>query len=176
MSIWFTSDTHFGHRNVLKFADEKGNAIRPGFDSVEHMDETLIENWNACVKPEDRVYHLGDVIMGDRSRFEPIMRRLNGQKRLIVGNHDDIVSICATGLFMKVVMWKSFREDGFVCTHVPIIMDTPNELGLTKAFLNVHGHIHEKPDPSERHMNICVERTNYRPVHMDEIKARVKRL
>lgn len=78
MNTWFTADTHFNHANIIKFCN------RP-FDSVEEMNETLIEHWNEVVKHSDIVYHLGDFGFG---KVESILLRLNGRKRLIPGGHD----------------------------------------------------------------------------------------
>jgi|SRR6478735_1148981 len=80
---FFTSDTHFGHARIIELCD------RP-FKSVEHMDETLINNWNETVSPGDIVYHLGDVALGSWDRWDGILSRLNGHKILVVGNHDRI--------------------------------------------------------------------------------------
>lgn len=77
-NIWFTSDTHFHHAAMIK------HNLRP-FTSVEEMNETLIENWNALVKPKDTVYHLGDVMV---SKGPEVLHRLNGYKYLVAGNHD----------------------------------------------------------------------------------------
>lgn len=80
--IFFTSDTHFGHANIIQHCE------RP-FASVEEMTEKLIENWNACVKAGDRVYHLGDFALKlNVSEIESIVRRLHGEKFLVWGNHD----------------------------------------------------------------------------------------
>lgn len=75
----FTSDSHFGHQLMLKF--------RP-FSTVEEMDEHLIEMWNAVVRPDDIVWHLGDFSCHDEARTKQIFNRLPGRKRLILGNHD----------------------------------------------------------------------------------------
>lgn len=65
--IWLISDTHFNHANILKFTDSRtGLPVRPGFESVDHMNEHMIERWNSVVKPGDIVYHLGDVVMGNK--------------------------------------------------------------------------------------------------------------
>ena len=80
------SDTHFGHTNSWeKFKLPDGSPLRP-FTSNEEMDETMIERWNAKVKPEDTVYHLGDVVINRKHLH--LCNRLNGKKRLIRGNHD----------------------------------------------------------------------------------------
>lgn len=84
---WFTSDTHFGHKNIIKFEAEN----RP-FADTDHMDEALIANWNAVVAPGDLVFHLGDAIMGDFEAGIRKMQRLNGFKILVPGNHDKVFS------------------------------------------------------------------------------------
>jgi calcineurin-like phosphoesterase family protein len=83
MQLFFTSDTHFFHSSMLK--PEYGG--RP-FTDVAHMNECLIENWNAVVGPSDTVFHLGDFSMSGPKRALEIIPRLNGHKHLIYGNHD----------------------------------------------------------------------------------------
>ena len=80
---WFTSDTHFGHANIIRFCD------RP-FKDVPHMNEALIANWNSVVHEDDTVYHLGDVALGPWVEWDSILTRLNGYKILVVGNHERI--------------------------------------------------------------------------------------
>lgn len=83
--IYFTSDTHFNHANIIQYSD------RP-FKGIDHMTEVLIANWNKKVKPGDVVYHLGDFSLSwgpkHESMIDDILLRLNGQKYLILGNHD----------------------------------------------------------------------------------------
>lgn len=80
-NIWFTSDTHFGHANILKY--EK----RP-FKNIDEMNEFFINRWNSLVKPDDIVFHLGDIMFGGTEVFEKVVPKLNGKKYLILGNHD----------------------------------------------------------------------------------------
>ena len=80
---FFTSDTHFGHANIIKYCD------RP-FRDVPHMNEVLIENWNRVVGPDDEVFHLGDVALGPWDQWDGLLSRLNGFKTLVIGNHDRI--------------------------------------------------------------------------------------
>jgi len=75
--IFFISDTYFGHKNILKFTDERGNLIRPGFTDVDHMDRFMIDKWNATITAESKVYHCGDVSF-DTKRFHDTMHSLNG--------------------------------------------------------------------------------------------------
>lgn len=78
---FYTADTHFGHQGMLTFGG------RP-FSTVDEMDEFIINAWNRTVGPDDIVYHLGDIGYGDGDRTRSIFSRLNGRKRLVLGNHD----------------------------------------------------------------------------------------
>jgi len=83
---FLVSDTHFTHMGVCKFTRSDGvTKLRP-WSTPEEMDEAMVEKWNAVVKPHDKVYHLGDVVM--RVKDLDILNRLNGDKVLIRGNHD----------------------------------------------------------------------------------------
>ena len=79
--VYFTSDLHLGHENVIKLCN------RP-FDSIEEMDAALIRNWNRKVTNGDTVYVLGDLIYKSKKPPEEYLRQLKGKKHLIVGNHD----------------------------------------------------------------------------------------
>src|SRR5581483_5246031 len=96
MAELFTSDTHFGHKNVIRY-DE-----RP-FRDMDHMREMLIKNWNDTVTPSDTVYHLGDVAFLGTTATREIVNRLNGRKILIRGNHDG--------------SWEHSRNMGFDEVH-----------------------------------------------------------
>lgn len=164
--IWVISDTHFNHANMLHFTNSGGDLIRPGFDSVCEVNELITDNWNRVVKHGDIVYHLGDVFFGDKDEAKKIMSRLNGRKRLVVGNHDDIKYIAQAGMFQKIQMWRMFPEFGLLLTHVPA-----HESALkAKSLINVHGHIHANTSPAGSYFNACVESTNYTPVNIEEIK------
>ena len=115
--ILFISDTHFFHTNLLKFTRKDGTKIRP-FSSINEMHEIMIEKWNKKVRPQDKVYHLGDVTFKYNHEFTELMFRLNGHKRLIVGNHDEIKNPTLLYPFEKVYMWRIFKEHNFVASHV----------------------------------------------------------
>jgi len=162
-NIWIISDTHLNHSNMLNFMDEKGDKVR-AFDNIQEMNETIIQNWNAVVRPGDKVYHLGDVFFGDKEWFKKTWPRLMGSKRLVVGNHDDVRFMACGGFFQKVMMWRLFKEHNMLLTHVPVHEDS-----IRKVEFNVHGHIHEKLSPTKRHVNVCVEKTGYTPLHIEEV-------
>ena len=93
--IFFTSDTHFGHENIMKYAN------RP-FRDAAHMNEELIKNWNEIISDGDEVYHLGDFAFGTTpEKTKPILDRLNGKIYLLEGNHE------------KCVTRKSYNRDRF---------------------------------------------------------------
>ena len=187
MTIFVISDTHFGHANILTFknldfshicnhgilgwecglcADEgvvvPKKLIRPGFSSVEEMDEHMVERWNAVVKPSDHVYHLGDVAM--KRPDLKIVKRLNGHKRLVFGNHDIYDHKNYTEVGFEKVMGSRVLE-GWLMTHIPV---HPESLGRFRG--NVHGHIHERPSPSGSYINVSVERINYTPLALEELR------
>jgi calcineurin-like phosphoesterase family protein len=164
-NYWLISDTHFSHANMLKFMREDGTRVRPEFETVEEMDEIMIANWNAVVRPQDYILHCGDVCFDYEKWDRNIAPRLMGHKRLVVGNHDRLKGTPLMNHFEKVELWKRFDEQGILATHLPAHKDA-----ITfKYTRNVHGHIHYKTLKSPVHANISVERTGYKPVNLDEI-------
>jgi calcineurin-like phosphoesterase family protein len=165
--IWVTSDTHFGHANIIKFCN------RP-FDNVHEMDATMVEHWNTVVKPQDLVYHLGDVYFPQNVAI-PRLRQLNGTKRLILGNHDRIDSFisCRPRYFQKIYCWREMPEFDLILSHVPVHDDALQHRGGSYA-INVHGHIHDRLIDDPRYVNVCVEHTQYTPVHIEELAKRAR--
>lgn len=162
VDIYLISDTHFGHANIISYCG------RP-FASVGEMDEGMVYRWNSVVRPQDHVYHLGDVAVSQQT-LNAVMPRLAGHKRLILGNHDNHAPIGDYAKhFDKILAWRLFKP--LILTHVPIREDS-----FGKARVNVHGHIHEKPSPPGPYLNACVEWTNYAPVHLDDYLARAAKL
>lgn len=164
--IWFISDTHFDHANILTFRDKESNYIRPEFNDVHHMNETMIERWNSVVKPGDKIYHLGD--FGFTSNVERFINRLNGKKRLILGNHDDVKKNKLYLFFEKIQMWRIFKDHNFIATHVPIHPDS-----FRMVSFNVHGHTHGNCLSDKRYFNVSVEQLDYTPIHIDELTKRL---
>lgn len=79
--IYFTSDLHFCHNKSFLYEPR-------GFNSIEEHDETVIKNWNNIITPDDEIYLLGDIMLGDNERGIECLRRLNGKIHIILGNHD----------------------------------------------------------------------------------------
>lgn len=168
-NIFVISDTHFFHKNILGFLKEDGTPVRPGFSSVEEMNETIIDRWNKTVKPDDIVYHLGDFTFGNKKNI-PIANRLFGKKRIILGNHDYEAREYYP-FFDKVMSWRQFGEYKiplFLC-HYPLDESAFN-YRTRKQGLNIHGHLHEKASTRpDIHVNVCVEKTNYTPINLEDI-------
>lgn len=170
--IWFISDTHFCHSNILNFMDNGGRQIRgQRWQAVEDMDDYMVQQWNSVVKPQDKVYHLGDFACGVKSQgyLTGLMHRLHGHKRLILGNHDRITMDAYKG-FDTIELWTGgkFKYANFVASHIPLRHDQ-----MRDGAFNVHGHIHQNVIDDPRYINVCVEQINYTPVHLDWIKAQM---
>ena len=167
---WFISDTHFGHANILKFSRADGTPLRPNFNDIDHMDEVIIDRWNKTIAPDDDVYHLGDLCFQGKI-MERILPRLNGKKRLILGNHDRLDMGAYRKHFKRISSWRHFTDDGcaLICTHFPL--HESSFLGRYEGrCVNVHGHIHARVIPSKKYVNICVEQTDYTPVNYDVLR------
>lgn len=157
--IYFTSDLHLGHASIIKFSGQHG---RQGSNSREH-DEWIIHSWNSIVKKRDLVWVLGDVAMGRPGTKESPgdgwehlakVAKLNGTKKIILGNHDDMPIEAYMKYFQ--VMRGMGRYRGHWLSHSPI---HPAELRGRK---NLHGHVHHNSicvdgveDPN--YVNVCVE-------------------
>lgn len=159
--VFVISDTHFGHENICKFTDLNGNKLRP-FENATEMDEVMIEKWNSRVRPNDKVYHLGDVTL---NRKLAIMLRLNGTKVLIKGNHDQ-AKLSEYAKYFKDVRSVHLLDKYFMLSHVPI-----HETSLIEGYVNMHGHTHERCLASAKYLNVCVECTGYEPIELNAARA-----
>ncbi len=182
-AVWLTSDTHFGHEKTCTvFKREDGSPLRP-FASAEEMDEFMIKAWNERVKPKDKVYHLGDVVISRKSLA--VMSRLNGDKVLIRGNHDIFQLSDYTQYFRDVRGYHVMN--GLILSHVPVHTDS-----LARFGANIHGHLHanrvmkargvdaktgdllysKEIDP--RYHCVCVEQTDFAPILFEDVLKRIK--
>jgi len=173
-SVFLVSDTHFGHKGVCHFTRNDGiTKLRP-WDTPEEMDEEMVKRWNERVKPTDKVYHLGDVVINRKSLS--IMHRLNGDKVLIRGNHD---------IFKDEDYREHFRElrayhvmNGMILSHIPLHPDSLGRFGV-----NIHGHLHSNRVMTEvwgqykidvRYHCVCVEQTDFAPILFEDVLKRIK--
>ncbi|QPY77346.1 metallophosphoesterase [Bacillus phage Anthos] len=163
-NIYVTSDTHFGHRNIIEYEN------RP-FKDVEDMNEKLIENWNKVVKPHDLVVHVGDLFLCGAKKAEEIAKRLNGRKILVKGNHDSFskAKYDKMGFDLRNYLYL----DDYLFSHYPL---NPEMLRIaqleTDLYANIHGHVHGMTQGLDREVHICVctEHTDYTPIPFWELK------
>jgi len=136
MMDWFTSDNHFFHKKILDYCPN-----RP-FDSVSEMNAGMVERWNDRVNPEDNVYHLGDFSFGKHDQTEDILKQLNGNIHLILGNHDRVFESNLKHYLASVQTYKEFHVRKYgkpvVMFHFPIEDWNRKHHGA----VHMHGHLH----------------------------------
>ena len=169
MATFVISDTHFNHANILNFKDYIGKPCRE-FDSVDQMNQCMLDNWNDTVGPKDTVIHCGDVLFG-HNKVEWMTEnfdRLPGKKRLVVGNHDNLKMLAP--FFKDMQLWIDMP--GFIFTHTPLHESTLAEKHRFKEpKINVHGHIHTNPSPEGPYRCVCVEQINFTPINIEDLRA-----
>ena len=180
--MWLTSDTHWSHSNILKYC------VRP-WDTVEEMNQALIDNWNSVVGPDDHVYHLGDFCFGNVEKWNAILEPgvLNGHIHLILGNHDPTrlyrngVHI---GRFSEITYQKLLFVDGWTVylNHFPFL-DFSNNIDYKTC--QFYGHTHENPFTTgtmnnERlsmvqwnQYNVGVDNNNYTPISWSDAIGKI---
>ena len=187
--MFFTSDTHFGHARIIELCD------RP-FESVEHMNETLVDNWNSVVGRDDVVVHLGDVVMGTFVDNIGILGRLNGEIHLIPGNHDRVSSAYSHRKPDAFAKFESMYAEQGVTIHAEVaslfdggILDgvvsslptlchypfnderfpelCPPNLGQWL----IHGHVHDAWKVNGRQINVGVDVWDFTPVSLDQLQS-----
>lgn len=158
--IYVTSDLHLGHKNIIEYCN------RP-FKSVEEMNQVLIDNWNSVVSDEDTVYFLGDFCLGPRENIIKYGKLLKGNKILIMGNHDfSKKELYAEAGFSQIYKKRVIVHfDGFDRTIEFSHKRRPNE---ETHYLNLYGHVHDKPEDDELHKCVCVELHDYKPVLLEK--------
>lgn len=166
MTVFFTSDTHLGHANVIKHAN------RP-FIGLDDMHAAIIDNWNKTVTPADTVYHLGDVVWKD-SLMEEIVSKLHGTKYLLWGNHDSnrvrnhrIWDGSYADLELKLP-----DEPLIVLHHYAKRVWNRSHYGA----LMLYGHSHGSLPGDSQSLDVGVDCWDFTPVSLAQIKARLATL
>lgn len=182
MSLYLTSDTHFGHRNIIGYCN------RP-YTDVEQMNEDLVERWNDTVRPTDEIWHLGDVAMGKLDQTMQAVRRLHGRKYLVPGNHDR----CWAGLTRGHEWTEFYRDLGFSVLPGQTTLQVGNVKALVCHFPYrdpglvqekyaqhrpvdqgqwlLHGHVHDLWQQRGRIINVGIDVWDRRPVALERIKS-----
>lgn len=188
---WFSSDPHLFHDKMWKeflircewckglgfeiYMDseqpcrmcKKGLVPARPFTSTKEMHDCMITNHNERVKVSDHFTCLGDltILRGayDKIPVEAEVKKFNGHKRLILGNHDHFDALFYRKMFEKV---RAFNKiDNLLFSHIPI-----DRGSIPKGYVNVHGHVHTNPSPEGPYINICMEPLNYAPITLEQLK------
>ena len=183
--IYFTSDTHFWHKQIIPYCNRPVPGIQSGQEhwgtNVELMNEWLIQRWNEKVKKDDEIYHLGDFAFAGKTKTDTILSRLNGRKHLIRGNHDGSTTA-------KSEYWESVEKYRFI--HVPLKYEDNNGDvqsynqpialfhfpilswdGMAHGSWHLHGHCHGSlSDSGGLRLDMGVDCWYYAPVSVEEIQ------
>ena len=182
-TTFLVSDTHFGHAGVCKFTESDGvTKVRPWTDPDE-MDEAMVKMWNETVRPNDKVYHLGDVVINRKAL--KTLARLNGDKVLIKGNHDIFRMEEYTPYFREIRAYHVLN--GLILSHIPVHPESLGRFGT-----NVHGHLHTNrvkkivgvdvrtgefkysTENDVRYHCVCVEQTDFKPISLEDVVKRIE--
>ncbi len=185
-NIFFTSDNHFGHKNILKYCPGRGKR----WSTVEEMDDGMRDLWNQTVKPGDLVYMLGDVAFwSSPERIRTFIRTLNGNKFLCLGNHDQNISknisVLSPSAFVQISTYKEIKVtdkalglDG----HKVCLFHYSGRI-WNKAHRGswlLWGHSHGELEPYGRSVDVGVDspwvtgQAEYRPFSLEEVAAFMK--
>ena len=177
--LFFTSDTHFFHANIIKYAN------RP-FGSVEEMNEELIRRWNETVPEDGVVFHLGDFSFGGSKEWCSIIPKLHGKIHLILGNHD----MCRAkepymDLFASVSVQATINVNGqmIILHHNPFLSYGGSYKGTWQLF----GHVHSGPNSPEKgkddsrlkyllptQYDVGVDNNDFRPVSYAKVGEKIR--
>lgn len=183
VNIWFTSDLHFGHRNILKFC------ARP-WKSIEEMNEGLIKNWNSVVGKDDIIFNLGDFAFAPDRKWKEILKRLNGHHYLILGNHDitrwpgDKIMELFEGVSHQMILKIDGRT--VYLNHYPYLCFGGAWRKPENAVYQLFGHVHSGPNcggtDTNRLVNLFpyqydvgVDNNDYFPIAWTQVKEIISR-
>lgn len=180
-NIWFTSDTHYNHQNIVRGVS-KWKDVRSGgydqfrdFDTLEEHNETLVKNINSLVKPQDTLYHLGDVAFGGHHNIKVFLDQLECKNvHLIYGNHDHHIKegkhpykelFKSTQDVLEITLPVEDRKQRFFLSHFSHQVWNQHHHGVIHLF----GHSHGSLKGLGRSMDVGVDTHNLYPYHLDEI-------
>lgn len=164
-NIWFTSDLHLGHDRDFVWGAR-------GFDTLEEMEQAIVERFNSKVQPEDDVYLLGDSMLGDLEHGFELLKLLNGKKHFIIGNHDTKNRIAKYEeltefpiLYADVIKYK---KKTFYLSHYPTEVSNGDEFQT----VNLYGHTHQTHNfyNDKFYMyHVGMDSHDCYPIHIDDV-------
>lgn len=178
-NIWFTGDTHFCHNKDFLYTPR-------GVETVDNMNDLVVENWNRVVRPEDTVYHLGDIALNDTTAAIKYINALNGSIIWFLGNHDspkrveEVLRNCPnvklhSDRYATNIEIKNLH---FYLSHYPTLTANFDDKHFSRHVINLHGHTHQKTnwkDPTNPFMyHVGLDSHNVTPVSLDEAVSDIK--
>lgn len=168
--IWFTSDHHFGHQNIIRFSN------RP-FASTAEMNEVMVQRWNARVAPGDVVYHLGDFAFLPPPGIRALREQLHGTIRLLRGNHDKSIDACASCFDWIKDYYELKVEDAdavggkrkIILLHYALRVWNASHHGAWHLYGHSHGELPD--DPASLSLDVGVDCHNFYPISYEEVKS-----
>lgn len=168
MVVYFSSDWHLGHTNIIKYDK------RP-FKDVEHMNSSIINNYNSIVTPNDEFYFLGDFCMGDRKKIDSYMEQLNGKKFFIKGNHDNGNTIKAYkkyGTYLGNMAEIKVGTQSIILCHYAMKMWNRCHHGTYHLYGHSHGSLPD--DPNSLSFDCGINSWDYKPISFEEVERKMK--
>lgn len=169
--IWFTSDLHFCHNNILNYEPDS----RP-FNTIEEMNEALVQKWNDKVSAEDTVYVLGDLSMGRVEAAIEYIKRLNGKIILIRGNHDTpkrIEVYKEIGIEVHDIFYLPYKGRYFILCHFPIANEEFIRMVIkdNSEVVNLYGHVHSNAPVGYKDgtYHVGVDTNRLAPISIEQI-------
>lgn len=176
MAEWWTSDSHFGHRNIIKYCDRPFKTM-DGQPDMDAMNRALTERWNEVVGPGDTVFHVGDFSLANVGRVRDYRKKLNGRVVLIRGNHDHSADKMLAAGFDEVHKELYIERSGvrIYMHHEPM----PWSHWKAQADMHLCGHVHEawktkNTSISGPTVNVGVDQWGYRPVSLSDLLASIR--
>lgn len=170
-NVFVTSDLHFGHDRVFLYGPR-------GFNSIQEHDEAIIKHWNEIVQPDDTVWVLGDLMLGDNAHGMSCLNQLNGTLNVCLGNHD---TANRTFLYEN-TKWKiasvqyatviKYGKYHFYLSHYPTMTANLEKEHLTQCLINLFGHTHSKQkfyNDIPFMYNVALDANDNKPVLLDDI-------
>lgn len=174
--VWFTSDLHFWHKNICKYCN------RP-YNTIEEMNQSIIDNWNSVVKEDDTVYLLGDMGFCGIEKLRSLISQLKGHIILVQGNHDSdkavnrlieegLIEGVATLCYITITGDEECPDQDLTLCHFPMI-DWYNK---EKGAWMIHGHQHQLPNTpscSHAHWDVGLDKNNMMPISFEQLKINI---
>lgn len=174
--IYFSSDLHLNHNKDFIYKPR-------GFNTIEDMNMTIINNWNEIISENDDVYLLGDLILGDNDMGMKLLRQLNGKIHVILGNHDTESRINLYKQLSNIVSIEyatqiKYKKAYFFLCHYPVMTaNFDDQLAWAKHLINLYGHTHQENlfyNNNPYMYNVGMDAHNCYPVSIDQIIEDIK--